>query len=66
MSELIHIRSMDLGKELDEKLSVRYIGGMEEKERRKKKRKEAFMVQVKSGVRTVQVLNSFNQLLSGV
>ena len=60
MSELIDIRSMDLGKELDEKLSVRYIGGMEEKERRKKKRKEAFMVQVKSGVRTVQVLNSFN------
>ena len=46
-----------MGEELDEKLRVRYVGGMEEKERRKKKRKEAFMMQVKCGVRTMQVLN---------
>lgn len=48
-----------MGKELDEKLSVRYIGGVEEKERRKRKRKEAFITQVKSGVRTMQVLLSY-------
>ena len=44
-----------MGRDLDEKMSVKYFGGVEEKERRKKKRKEAFMTQVKSGVRTMQV-----------
>ena len=48
-------RSMDLGKEVDDKLRVRYIGGVEEMERRKKKRKEAFMSQVRCGVQTMQV-----------
>ena len=46
-----------MGNELDEKLGVRYIGGEAEKERRKIKRKEAFMMQVKSGVRTMQVFS---------
>ena len=41
---------------LEQKLGVRYIGGVEEKERRKKKRKEAFQSQVKACVKLMQVL----------
>ena len=44
------VRSMDLGKELDEKMNVRYLGGVEEAERRKKKRVESFQTQVVCGV----------------
>ena len=47
---------MDMGDSLEQKLGVRYIGGVEEKKRRKKKRKEAFQSQVKACVKLMQVL----------
>lgn len=49
------VRSMDLGKELDEKMNVRYLGGVEEAERRKKKRVESFQTQVVCGVQAMKV-----------
>ena len=45
-----------MGDSLEQKLGVRYIGGVEEKERRKKKRKEAFQSQIKACVKLMQVL----------
>ena len=44
-----------MGKVLDDKLSVKYISDGEEKGRRKKKRKEVFLKQVKRGVENMQV-----------
>ena len=51
---------MDLGKKLDDKLRVRYIPEGEEKERRRKKRKEAFADQVKRGVTKLHVRDVVN------
>ena len=40
---------------LDDKLAVKYIGGVEEKTRKKKKRKEKFKSQVRKGVNLMMV-----------
>ena len=46
---------MDLPPKLDDKLSVRYISDEVEKDRRKRKRKEKFILQVKRAVTKMQV-----------
>ena len=49
------LRTMDLGEKLDTKLRVKYMVEGDEKERRRKKRQEAFAVQVKRGVSKMHV-----------
>ena len=46
---------MDLGQKLDTKLRVKYMVEGDETERRRKKRQEAFAVQVKRGVSKMHV-----------
>ena len=48
-------RSMNIGPLLDEKLAVKYTSGVDEAERRKKKRKEKFQAQVAKAVQRMQV-----------
>ena len=49
------LRTMDLGEKLDTKLRVKYMVEGDEKERRRKKRQEAFHTQVKRGVTKMHV-----------
>ena len=44
---------------MEEKLAVKYIGDVDEKARKKKKRKEKFKTQVKRGVNLMMVRNRF-------
>ena len=44
-----------MGPQLDTKLKVKYMVEGDEKERRRKKRQEAFAIQVKRGVNKMQV-----------
>ena len=48
-------RTLGIDKVLDEKLAVKYTGDVDEKTRRKKKRKEKFKTQVKRGVNLMTV-----------
>ena len=48
-------RTLGIDKVLDDKLAVKYIGGVEEKTRKKKKRKEKFKSQVRKGVNLMMV-----------
>ena len=57
ISYIFMFRSMDLPPKLENKLSVRYITDEAEKERRKKKRKEMFIGQVRKAVVKMQVPN---------
>ena len=57
ISYIFMFRSMDLPPKLESKLSVRYITDEAEKERRKKKRKEMFIGQVRKAVVKMQVPN---------
>ena len=49
------LRSMDLKPHLDDILDVKYTTGSGARERRKKKRKEKFVDQVRKEVKTMQV-----------
>ena len=49
------LRSMDLKPHLDDILDVTYTTGSGDRERRKKKRKEKFLDQVRKEVKTMQV-----------
>ena len=51
----LHFRTIDLGPKLDAKLNVRYVGGVDEKEKGRKKRQEAFATQVRVGVNEMHV-----------
>ena len=48
-------RTLGIDKVLDENLAVKYVGDVDEKTRRKKKRKEKFKTQVKRGVNLMTV-----------
>ena len=48
---------MNLGPHLDRILDVKYTGGVDEKERRKKKRREVFASQVTKAVEMMKVLH---------
>ena len=53
--EVQPFRTLGVEKVLEDKLKVKYIGDVDEKARRKKKRTEKFKTQVKRGVNLMMV-----------